>query len=247
LEFKDHFSKQAKEYSRYRPKYPPQLFEYLSSLAPSHDIAWDCATGNGQAAIGLTPWFSKIIATDASPSQIAHAEKHPKIEYRAATAENSMLESASADLVTVATAIHWLDTDRFYPEVKRILKPGGVIAVWLYDNCKISSDIDKISAKYTNEIVEEYWAVENKKAWNFNNSIEFPFEIINSPEFELTMYWDLEEYLNFLYTWSSTQNYIKTKGVNPIDIIRKEFESAWKNKKEKRTVNWKLKMKTGRI
>ncbi len=247
MDFKDHFSAQAKEYSRYRPKYPPELFEYLSSLTPTHDIAWDCATGNGQAAIGLTPWFSKIIATDASPSQLAHAEKHPKVEYRVATAENSMLGSASVDLVTVATAIHWLDTDKFYPELRRILKPGGVIAVWLYDNCEINTEVDAVSLKYTNELVESYWPVENRKAWNFEKSVEFPFEIINAPVFELRLEWNMEEYLNFLYTWSSTQNYIKANKINPLDIIRSEFESAWKNKDEKKTVKWKLKMKAGRV
>lgn len=132
MSFKDHFSVQAEHYSKFRPKYPDELFKYLGSLVDNNDTAWDSATGNGQAATGLAPYFGKIIATDASESQILHAEPHPKIEYRVAPAENSGLESASADLITVATAIHWLDTDKFYSEVKRVLRKNGVIAVWLY-------------------------------------------------------------------------------------------------------------------
>jgi ubiquinone/menaquinone biosynthesis C-methylase UbiE len=246
LEFKDHFSSQAREYSRFRPKYPAELFEYLSSLVRTHDTAWDCATGSGQAAIGLAPWFNKVIATDASAAQLEHAEQNPKIEYRAVSAENSLLESNSIDLLTVATAIHWFDTDKFYPEVKRILKPGGVIAVWVYDNNMISEGVDRISSKYIHELVEKYWPADNKKAWEFENTIDFPFEKIAAPQFELQMKWNLEDYLNFLYTWSSTQNYIKANKKNPIELIRGEFETAWGNKDEKKDIRWKLKMKTGR-
>ncbi len=247
MEFKDHFSAQAKEYSRYRPGYPPELFEYLSSLVTAHETAWDCATGSGQAAIGLAPFFKKVIATDASSSQLEHAVPHSKIEYRVATAENSMLETGSIDLLTVATAIHWFDTDKFYQEVKRVLKPGGVIAVWVYYDNMISENVDRVSAKYINELVESYWPADNKRALDFENSISFPFELITAPEFVLHMEWNLEEYLNFLYTWSSTQNYIKTNGTNPLDLISDEFEIAWGKKEEKKDVKWKLKMKIGRV
>jgi hypothetical protein len=51
--FPDHFSQQSSDYARYRPLYPAQLYEYLASLTPQHDRAWDVGTGNGQAAIGL--------------------------------------------------------------------------------------------------------------------------------------------------------------------------------------------------
>ena len=128
MEFKDYFSTQAKEYSKYRPKYPPELFEYLASLVKEHKTAWDSATGSGQAAIGLAPYFEKVIATDASESQIIHAHPHEKIEYRVASSEDSGIEDNSINLATVATAIHWIDTNKFYPEIRRVLKKGGVIA-----------------------------------------------------------------------------------------------------------------------
>src|SRR6266852_6241589 len=53
MSFKDHFSKQAPDYAKFRPKYPPELFEYLGGIAPQQKMAWDCATGNGQAAVAL--------------------------------------------------------------------------------------------------------------------------------------------------------------------------------------------------
>jgi methylase of polypeptide subunit release factors len=64
--FKNYFSDDSKEYSKYRPSYPGALFEFLSSVTPGHDLAWDCATGSGQAALGLVKYFNQVIATDAS-------------------------------------------------------------------------------------------------------------------------------------------------------------------------------------
>src|ERR1700745_933422 len=108
MSFKDHFSKQATGYAKFRPRYPEKLFKYLVSIAPSRQLAWDCATGNGQAAVGLASVFDRVIATDASEKQIANAQPHERVEYRIATAEDSGLESETIDLIMVAQALHWL-------------------------------------------------------------------------------------------------------------------------------------------
>src|SRR4051812_19118878 len=126
----DHFSRQAAGYSVYRPSYPDALFDFVAGLAPARRRAWDCATGNGQAAVGLARLFESVVATDASAAQIAHAHRHPRVAYRVAPAESSGLEAGTIDLVTVAQAAHWLDLDAFYEEVRRVLVPGGAIALW---------------------------------------------------------------------------------------------------------------------
>src|SRR4051812_22896386 len=76
FEFKDHFSKQAVDYAKFRPRYPKELFRWLASIAPDTELAWDCATGSGQAAVELADCFGRVIATDASQKQIANAERH---------------------------------------------------------------------------------------------------------------------------------------------------------------------------
>src|SRR5690606_4114436 len=68
--FEDHFSQIAASYAQYRPQYPPTLYAYLAQNAPGRALAWDCATGNGQAALGLAAYFDQVIATDASAEQI---------------------------------------------------------------------------------------------------------------------------------------------------------------------------------
>lgn len=121
----DHFSGVAADYARFRPGYPAALFDWLAARTPGHDFAWDCGCGNGQASVPLAERYRRVAATDASARQIELAPPQPRIEYRVAPAEASGLPDHSADLVTVAQALHWFDFDRFYTEVERVLKPGG--------------------------------------------------------------------------------------------------------------------------
>src|SRR5882724_9935319 len=132
MTFKDHFSQRAALYCAFRPAYPPAMFDYLAQLCRERQSAWDCACGNGQATVALAERFEAVIATDASPQQLAAAPSHPNVTYRVARAEESGIESKSLDLVTVAQALHWFDLDSFYAEVQRVLKPSGVLAVWTY-------------------------------------------------------------------------------------------------------------------
>src|SRR5574338_205042 len=89
--FEDHFSKQSQLYALHRPRYPEEVYAYLASLAPGRSLAWDCGTGNGQAAIGLAKYFDRIHATDASAEQISRAQQHDKVEYRVEPAEHVSL------------------------------------------------------------------------------------------------------------------------------------------------------------
>ena len=122
MSFQDHFSRQSGIYLKARPTYPDELFAYLASLAPSNEVCWDCATGNGQAAISLASHFKKVIATDGSQQQIDKAIQKEGVEYRVGTAEDSFLKDKSIDLITVATAAHWFNHDKFYAEALRVAK-----------------------------------------------------------------------------------------------------------------------------
>ena len=153
--FEDHFSSHSEKYAQSRPQYPEEIYAFLASLAPSRSLAWDCGTGSGQAAIGLAKYFDRVYATDASAEQISHAYQHEKVTYHAEPAEGVSLHNASADLVTVAVAIHWFNFDEFYAEVKRVLKPEGILAVWTYNAVEISAKIDALIWRYYRDIVGE--------------------------------------------------------------------------------------------
>src|SRR5437867_5106718 len=161
MTFKDHFSKQAADYANFRPRYPRELFEYLGSVAPSRALAWDCATGNGQAAVELAEVFDRVIATDASEKQIANAEPQDRVEYRIASAEESGLESDTIDLIMVAQALHWFDLPRFYEEVPRVLKSKGVFAASAYKFFHITPEIDPlVNHRYYDKVVGPFWPPE---------------------------------------------------------------------------------------
>src|SRR6266498_4916115 len=116
IDFEDHFSKHSQLYAQHRPQYPEEIYAYLASIAPGNSLAWDCGTGNGQAAIGLAKYFDKVYATDASAEQILRAYPYAKVDYSVEPAEHVSLGASSTDLVTVAVAIHWFNFDEFYRE-----------------------------------------------------------------------------------------------------------------------------------
>jgi ubiquinone/menaquinone biosynthesis C-methylase UbiE len=154
VSFKDHFSKQAADYAKFRPRYPQELFDYLGKIAPSRQLAWDCGTGSGQAAVGIASVFDHVIATDASEKQIANAKPHERVEYRVALAESSGIESGTLDLIMVARAMHWFDLPRFHQEVSRVLKNNDVLAASAYKFFHITPEIDQlVNHRYYDKIV----------------------------------------------------------------------------------------------
>ena len=244
MTFKDHFSKQATDYAIFRPGYPQELFTYLGSVAPSRQLAWDCGTGNGQAAAGLASVFDRVIATDASEKQIANAQPHERVEYRVAPAENSGIESGTIDLIMIAQALHWFDLDRFYAEARRVLKPGGTLAASAYNLLHIEPAINQVVNRYYSEVVGPFWPPERKLVENFID-LPFPFHEIDPPKFEMTAHWNLEHLVGYLETWSSTQRFIAATGVDPLEQIGDELRTVWGDPQRTRKVRWPLTLRIG--
>src|SRR5436190_9592559 len=161
----DYFSTQSGIYAQARPDYPAEIFEFITGLCAAKKLAWDCGTGNGQTAAALAEYFEQVIATDISQNQIANAKQKPNITYKVEQSENSSLESNSADLITVATALHWMDIDKFYLEADRVLKNKGILAVWSYAGSRVNSEIDKVFHHFEKDILKDYWPPQIKLIW----------------------------------------------------------------------------------
>jgi SAM-dependent methyltransferase len=246
--FSDHFSAVASDYAQYRPRYPLALFDWLASVAPAHELAWDCAAGSGQASPDLAAHFRNVIATDASAEQIAAAPPHAQITYRVATAEASGIDAHSVDLITVAQALHWFDLERFYTEVCRVLKPGGVFAAWCYGffTCHDAA-IDHCLLNYYENVVGPYWPPERVHIENGYRDLAFPFDAIEAPAFQMQTRWTLPQLLGYLRSWSAGQRYIKHTGVDPVARLQPELASLWGATDLVRTQNWPLTLRVGRI
>jgi len=244
--FADHFSSQAGLYAEFRPEYPRALFEWLVTLCAERERCWDVATGNGQAAAALAKFFTAVYASDASAKQIAEAAPNPKIQYVVEAAEKTALPDHSVNLVTVAQAIHWFDHDRFFTEVKRVLKPGGVLAAWGYGLHLIESEIDGIVNHFYSAIVGEYWPPERKHIENELKTIPFPFETIPAPALAIEDEYSLPQLIGYLESWSSTQRYIRARGENPVRQIETELKKAWGAPRVRR-IRWPLYFKVARV
>lgn len=246
MTFKDHFSRQASGYAQFRPSYPRAMFEFLASLTTERRLAWDCATGNGQAAIGLADVFERVIATDASAAQIANAIPHQRVEYRVAPAEASGLEPHAFDLVMVAQALHWFDVPAFNAEAERVLKPGGILALVCYTFLKIAPEIDAVVNRFYSDVVGPYWPPERTLIENGYRDLPFPFAQIPTPSFRIEVRWSVEQLAGYLRSWSATQKFITARGVDPVDDLMVELRKAWGNAEAERLVTWPLVLRVGR-
>ncbi|HET7174572.1 MAG TPA: class I SAM-dependent methyltransferase [Gammaproteobacteria bacterium] len=247
--FKDHFSGHATDYSRYRPgAYPAAMFRALAALAPDRECVWDCATGNGQAALGLAELFDRVEATDASDKQIAAATLHPRIHYTVAPAEQSGLQDLSVALVTVAQALHWFDLPRFYAEVRRVARPRALLACSCYMRCAVDPGVDAVTERLYNGILgDAYWPPERKHVERGYADLAFPFTEIELPRFQMEVRWDLEAYVGYLRSWSATQNYIKQNGKDPLELVGDELLKTWGDPKAARQVLWPITIRAGWI
>jgi len=244
---KDLFSEQAKLYEQYRPHYPAALFEYILSFVNEKGQALDVATGNGQAAVALCPYFETIEAIDLSVSQLAEATQKDNIRYSVSNAESTSFPDNSFDLITIATAYHWLDFEAFHKEVTRIGKPGSVVAAWAYYTLFTGEEkLDQLYQHFYHDIVGPYWDPERKYVDDQYRTVAFEFEPLPLHPFETIMNWTKEEFKGYLLTWSATQRYIKEKGNNPIVVIEYKLDKIW-NDTDTKAIRFPICMKLGRI
>jgi SAM-dependent methyltransferase len=240
------FSTQSEQYAGARPQYPPELFAYLSTVSPDREIAWDCGTGSGQAAAGLVDTFRFVEATDVSPEQISNAPKHERIRYSVQPAESTSFADRYFSLVAVAQALHWFDHRKFWPEVHRVLKLGGIFAAWTYTWPHISKEIDPIITAKLLNVIENYWATENRLAWDGYANIDFPFQELVPPKVALALNWNVDELLSYLGTWSATRRCIEDIGSAFFAELSTELHNAWGFRQRKRTVTMEFHCRVGR-
>ncbi|MGZ5135579.1 MAG: class I SAM-dependent methyltransferase, partial [Flavitalea sp.] len=217
---------------RYRPGYPAELIEYVLQFVQAKNSAWDCATGNGQAAYLLAPHFQSVKATDISEKQIANSIKHPNIQYSVADAEQTPFPDHSFDLVTVAQAYHWFNFNAFENEAKRVLKSNGTLAVWGYGLVDAETDVvNSIIRSFYTKVVGPYWDVERKYVDDHYENVPFPYDQLACAEFYNEQHWSLGDLIGYINTWSSVQHFITAKGFNPTDDLKDELKKAWPSKK----------------
>lgn len=244
----DHFTAVATQYAQSRPGYPPELFSWLAGACPAHDLAWDVGAGNGQASVPLAEHFDTVVATDLSGAQILEASPHPRVEYRVAPADASGLADASADLVAVAQALHWFDLDAFYAEVRRVLKPDGLLAAWTYGVLHVEGDaVEARVSHFYHHAVGAYWPAQRRHVESGYAELPFPFDPIAIPALAIRLPWTLAELLGYCRSWSATARCRQATGSDPVAGLEAELAPVWGEPSRRRLVTWPISMRAGRL
>ena len=237
--FKDHFSAVASDYATARPEYPDALFDWIASIAPARDVAWDAGCGSGQASRGLASRFERVIATDPSAAQIAQATGPANVRFAVGPAERSGLADASVDAICVAQALHWFDRDAFFAECARVLQPAGVLVAWGYRDIAVPPALAPANAALQQDILA-YWPPERTWIDEAYAGFGWPFEAMQAPDFALVAHWTLPRLLGYFSSYSATKRFREATGADPVTAHTAAFAAAWGDPGTVRTVGWPM-------
>ena len=242
----DHFSRVADGYAAYRPAYPAALVQLLAELAPAHDLAWDAGCGSGQLSVGLVRRFTRVIATDVSAEQLARAAPHPRIDYRRVSAEAAGVPSRTVDLAVAAQAAHWFDLPAYYAEVRRVSRPGAILALASYGLIRIAPEIDPaIDAFY--EALGPHWPPERRHVESGYRALPFPFTELPTPPLEMREAWTLAHVLGYVGTWSALRRAEQDLGRALFEDFSRALGRVWGPPGTRRPVRWDLALRVGRV
>jgi SAM-dependent methyltransferase len=203
--------------------------------------------GNGQASLGLAAYFERVVATDPSANQIEAAAAHPRIDYRVEPAERSTLAAGSASLVSVSQALHWFDLAAFHGEVRRVAKPGALLAISAYGNCSVSRAVDAVERRLYAGTLGPDWPPERALVDAGYRDLPFPFEHVEAPTFATRADWNLAQFVAYLRSWSAAQRHARRTGSDAIAAAAPELAAAWGDPAQVRAVRWPFIVRVGRV
>jgi SAM-dependent methyltransferase len=244
--FANYFGPRSGQYREARPWYPPALFHFLAIISPTTQLAWDCGTGNGQAAVPLAERFRSVLGTDPSAEMIEQAVKHPRVRYAVAR-YGTDLKNHSVGLITVAQALHWFEMDQFLAEARRVLVPNGLLAAWCYANCRVTPAVDEAFDHFYSVVLGPYWPRERRHVENGYQSLALPIDEYAVPPFEMAEDWTLAQFLGYVRTWSGVSKCIAARGEEPVLEFERTVADAWGTPGTQRRVCWPLHFRVGEI
>ena len=244
---KRHFQTGGKGYAQYRPTYPPELAKTLASNCSNHQLAVDVGCGNGQLSTLLADHFKQVIASDISEDQLANAASRPNIHYRHEAAESISIDDNTADLIIAAQAAHWFDLPRFYSEVRRISKPGAILALISYGVPHIEGAANPCFQRFYWQKTTPFWPPERQHVETAYAKLSFPFELLRFPELSIQRDWNFEQLMGYLKTWSATQRAFAEGQSELLNEFGEELATTWGAPETQRRVSWPIAVKLGRL
>ncbi|GAB1594535.1 class I SAM-dependent methyltransferase [Lysobacter claricitrinus] len=243
MSVKDHFSGVAQAYAAARPDYPAALFDVIATHVPATAHVWEPGCGSGQATRDLAARFAHVHATDPSAQQIAqhaaHDAKNHRVTLTVEPAERTWLFDHSVDLVAVAQAMHWFDVPAFFAECDRVLRPGGVLAAWGYDDFDVPDGMDGAVTAFRADI-EGDWPPERESIKRHYADYDWPFERIDTPPMTLAADWPFERFIGYLSSFSAVVQHQARTGGDAVASHLDALRGAWGDPASVRRITWPL-------
>ncbi|XP_055898627.1 putative methyltransferase DDB_G0268948 [Biomphalaria glabrata] len=217
----------AQAYAAYRPKYPQALFDAIMTYhdevtTNGRSMALDVCCGPGQSTLPLVPLFEKVVGVDISQDLLDHMPKDiPNLTtYMCAAEDLSMIESQSVDLVTTGASLHWLNTDKFFKEVKRILKPGGTFAAYMVHSEDLCNEEANNAYKEFLVTMKDYLTSRTLLISNKYETIDVHFDCLKRMDIPVMDEMTIDHFKCYMASFHFWSEYCK---VNPTSNVLQDF------------------------
>lgn len=241
------FRHDGARYAAARPRYPQALVQQLADLCSGRTLAVDVGCGSGQLSRVLAECFEQVVGLDTSEAQLARAERHGRVQYRRGAAEATGLDPACADLVVAAQAAHWFDHEAFHREVRRIAKPGAVVALVTYGVPRLEGEVSGPFQRGYWQRIHRFWPPQRRHVEDAYASLPFPFDPLSCPELELQVSMAWPTFRDYLRTWSAWEAARRAGEQAVFEDWVDELATAWGEPERSRRVRWPLVTRAGRV
>lgn len=241
------FNSGSEAYARHRPVYPSPMVQALAAMCDDHKLALDVGCGSGQLSHLLTAHFQKVVATDPSEKQIAHALPNSCIDYRREPAEKVSLENGAANLIVAGQAAHWFDLQTFYGEVRRVGAKHAVLALISYGVPQLDDELEVYFQHFYWQEIHKFWPPARQHVENGYASFAFPFNETRLPTFTMERQWSLWDFIGYVRTWSAVKAAICQGESVFVDGFEFGLAALWGDPSLQRRISWPILGRVGRI
>lgn len=211
----------ARRYAEGRPDYSTFVSDILLRLIgddASLDLAVDVGSGTGISTMAIAPLARRVVGVEPSPAMVDLAIPADNVTYRIGTAEDLPVEDSAADLISVGSALHWFDQERFLAEVSRVARPETWLVVYDHWFTARMQEHEGFVHWVRDVYLERYPFPSRDRSWRPPDDLG-PWRHTGWERFEHAVAFDIDQLAAYLLTQSNLQTVIE-RGERPEEELR---------------------------